>query len=371
MSPGIRVVLAVGRSLRGKSHVEAVRTLLEAMEFEVVTLDFEETGGDPPESFFSECESAPVVVIALREIVPRWVLRSEAELFPTSIVIIIVDKGSQSIAELQKRYRDVAIYDSSNHEQLLQSLLQYLQEAKVELAADPLAYVPLAKRSTETREPYDVLSVHKDVTVSPSGHGYIETTHCIQVLDDGFEGTSHYFGLNEYTPPEIHLPSLLELMEKSVSKRFTDESFSYRLLAPLDRGIYMSAIEVEHESGSRTKVFKFSFSPTVEKGTIIRFAWSWSHPSIFNQRGEDESCLTCSRHYGEVGLGLTFLRNTGETAWPFSDNGSPILRTTNPVGIDLGSVTPKCTVLLHGIRFGWEIFEAEQNSRLAIHWRLR
>jgi len=371
MNSGIRASIIIDQVLEQSPISTIIETITRASGYVPHVLSVDCKDSNTRSEIVSESINSPLVVLAFREEIPQWLQKLDQQTFRNSEVIVVMDEASSSLASLQRALNRLVVYSSSEPQAILEPLARSLAEAKEALAMQPLNYVPLSRRTTEAREPYDVFCVRKEVTISPSGHGRIETKHTIRVLDDGFEGTSHYFGLNEYTPGAIELPSLRELLHHSVEERYSGRSFSYRLLSPSEGDLYMSVVEIEHESQPRTKVFRFLFSPEVKKGTLLRFAWSWSHPGVFNPHGEDASTLRCAREYQEVSVGLTFLRESRSASWPFADGGSPILERKNAVGMELGSLMPRQETLLHGTRFEWRLFSEQENTTLSARWRLR
>jgi len=354
--------------LHGKEVLGAVQRILDLSGFVLSHKPLPSTEAER-DVVIRELSDAPAVFLLFGSGHPPVWLRKSPELLNRlrACTVVIRDEGADWSEEIVVprgvRYSEGGLAD------LAIPLLTVTRKLRDELSANPLAYIPLASRARESEEPYEVISVEKEVTILPNGHGYVETTHRIRVLSSEFDGTGHYFGLNEYSFSDAQVPSLSELMRTPPALRLQQASFSYRLLSPANQGIHMGAVE-EAESKPRTKVFRFLFSPRVDPGQVLEYAWSWSHPRVFRQIGHDASTLRCSRRFGSVGLHYSFVCDPGEPVSLFRGGLMPKLTITNPVGVHVALLCPEALPMLHGMRFSWHVQDLEQHSLLTVDWTL-
>lgn len=358
------------RELSDTSVVRSVCDVLETSGYSpkaIVLSRSEIESRTPPGSCLGD--GAPLLVLLLgKSHLPAWLLQPTTEVFPNSVVLIAYDSRNKTAAGIYTLKPFSFPYDVRTPERVVASLLRALAAARKLFLEDPGRYVSPDRRSREATK-YEVLEAAKDVTISPSGHGYIESTQSIRVTSEEFERISHYFGLNEYAPRDLVLPSLPQLMKTRPEDRYTDKSFSYRLLVPRDAGVFLAAVETP-ESSARTKVFQFTFTPPVRRGQSLKYAWSWSHPHIFRTSGQDASTLVTSRSYGQVRLVYTFLCGPLQTVPPFDSGGEPSLVVRNAVGLQTAALNPQRRFLLHGVRYSWVLHEVQPNTSLEISWTL-
>jgi len=311
-----------------------------------------------------------VVVVLPGTIPPQWLSAAcKAGLFSSSWVAVLAKDGGEGTLTLTEEdgcFARVLAYDPSRLTELAIATIKFLSECREELLRKPLKYTPLSLETRESVEPYDMLYVKKKVVISPSGHGYIETRQRIQTTNEGFEGTAHYFGLNEYTPSEVQLPSLEDLMAQPPEARFYGSSFAYKLVHPEREDLAMAVIPVPEESTGRTRIFRFLFTPSIARGTILDFVWSWSHPDIFNPRGKDASTFKCLRDYGELHLDLIFEHY--EDSPIFTPYGVPHLVVYNSLGLLMAIISGKRIPQLHGVQYSWSMYDVPAHTTLVVEW---
>lgn len=368
MDRGILTTMLADPGLKGAEVLTVVGALLNELGFSTSVLSI---GGDwtrLPEEVSKAIQRSTVLLLLLSKgHLPSWLKGQREEvLFPSAWVAVLVEAGNLQQINGLRNFSRVIQFDQDKCADLSLATVRLLRACKNDLIRAPLQYLVPEQQTREELEPYQMLYVDKTVIIMPDGHGQIENRYRLEVIGQHFEGTTHYFGLNEYTPPGTELPSLEVLRNQPPTARFGGRSFSHKLLSPEGRKIKMAVVPLLHESTGRTKVFKFIFTPDVKPGTILDFTWAWSHADIFPPHGKDASTLKCLRHYREVRVCLLF-GHEGTTP-VFGAGGEPRMNIYNPLGIKLGTLQGKREPWLHGIQYSWRVFEVPAYTELAIEW---
>ena len=278
------------------------------------------------------------------------------------------EKSSGSIH--RDGYRLVIMQEGRDMQVFITQLLSELRSVERELLLHPERYVPTGQLTVESLEPYDVLSARKQVRVDPTGHGYIEFEWEIFVTGEGFEGTTHYFGLDSSVPRDQTIPPIEEMLALPLRARHDKATFDCALLWSTDRDLTMSPIELTDQSTERYRVVRFLFLPPPSPGSIIRFAWSWAHPAVFVKHGTDASSFRCIRDFAKLDLVCRFEHADAATPICFSHDGEPALQIVNPAGVDQAHIHGVGRRSLNFTQYSWRFEGAQLNSKYIVRWQL-
>jgi len=301
----------------------------------------------------------------------REVLSIEAETIETNYVVVVVREGSPVAQCASELAQAVLVCEESGGSRFVLDVVQAMATASAELRAHPGRYVPLAKRTTEAREPYRVLHMSKEAIISPTGHGLVDFSYELRIEGDGFSGTSHFFGLTDEAGADASLPPITQLMNRPAIDRFLGQSFSYRLLSPNDGAMRMNAVEVLEESTRRRKVLRFLFSPQPHVGQVIKYAMSWSHPGLYAVHGLDTSALKCPHDFEHIDISHLFLSDRTEPATVFERDGEPTLHVYNPLDMHIAQLTSTRTTTIRGLRYSWSLSGLVSHSTAVAEWNRR
>jgi len=292
----------------------------------------------------------------------------EAVLGSTYLVVV----GCPSLApETVPCQKCVAVAELDPGEDAGLQILRLLAAARREFETNPAPYLPLDARTTETREPYTVLNVSKQVIISPTGHGRIDFTYEIVVRGEEFVGSSHYFGLTPEAPADAVLPPLEQLINRPLWDLSLGQGFAYRLLYSTRDETRMDIMEVQSESTSRNKVLRCIFAPRPSVNQILKYAMAWAHPSVFTVRGPDTSALRCAHNYEHLELSLMFLHERSTSVETFEPGKEPILNVYNPLEIRVAQLPSRAERLMNGTRYSWDLTSLASHTRLVAEWTRR
>ncbi len=287
----------------------------------------------------------------------------------TSLIVIAHD-STLATAEVQPHGCHLA-YDRTRPERSLPGILGAVVQAQRLFIADPIRFLPAETRSREAQEPYQGLSLEKEVLILPDGQGLVDFTYEMGIMSDAFEGVSHFLGLTDNAPAGTTLPALGNLLNRPFAERFLGQSFSYRLLDSYPRGMRMSLLEIPDESSPRSRVFRFLFDPRPLPGHTIRYGMSWSCPRMYAVHGADESNTKCLHDYRRVCLRFTFCSDCADTAELFETGGEPVLRVFNPLEIEVARVRANPQPVALGVQYRWELSGIQSHTTLSNQWERR
>jgi hypothetical protein len=349
------------------STVEAIVNGLGA-DVKTVTTQLRQ-GAVPPEVSAHKSEG-PLFIIITEDAPPAWMSHPEAEDMLSNKLVIVCVRRSAPAHEVWTGHFDhvVEMINGENVSKFVASFLRTLEKAKETLLTSPESYTPIYRKTAESQEPYEVMSALKKVQVSPFGYGNIEFEWEIRILGSGFQGTTHYFGLNEHVPPSEKVPSLAELLREEAPNG--NPTFRCAMLASSQEPLAINPIELTEQSTSRYCAIRFVFTPAPLQGTVIRFAWSWSHPSVFSRHGEDSSCFHCLRDFKRLDLIYRFERLRMDECVRFAPQGEPVARIINSAGVFQAQFPGSGQEHLNFVQYRWRFQEARTNSRFIIKWNL-
>jgi len=253
----------------------------------------------------------------------------------------------------------------------LSGVIMALESARTILLADPGRYIRMALEARPTLLGYDIQSQHKVVTIYPIGYGIVEFTTEIAVTSASFEGPVHYFGLNDFVPPDVRLPPVDELAMADPSFRGLRPMFNYRLLAPRARLSTGSVVahEIAAESTDRMRVVQFRFMPRPRLNEVLKYAWEWAFPGLFQTIGEDSSGFRCIRDFWDFSIEIRFVHPGPGAYTAFATGGEPTLHVLG-LGDEL-AVLPALGVDEVGYRsYTWKLTKGIAGNQYIVRWTL-
>ncbi|MEW6718761.1 MAG: hypothetical protein AB1345_14835 [Chloroflexota bacterium] len=137
---------------------------------------------------------------------------------------------------------------------------------------------------TELVDTYKFIRFIKEVEVWPDGFGVVTHTCRLKIIDDGFPGVTHMFGLNGNAGKGVELPSFNKMREAtSESYKRTLPFFAFRLISSTGGEVSISDIDLvpTSECNKEQIQFELKLKKKPSKDLVLDYEWSTGCYDLF------------------------------------------------------------------------------------------
>ena len=218
---------------------------------------------------------------------------------------------------------------------------------------------------------YEVLSQEKIATIFPNGYGLVRFRTEIKVLEPGFAGPVHYFGLSKSVPRDKNLASIKDLCRVPFTSVPEKAFLNYRLLrSPSDQSRMMPT-ELASQGGEeeRIRAVLFEISPPCSPGDKLLYTWEWGFPKLYKTAsGEsDDSSFRCIVRFRKLAIEIRFVYKDLLTKQEFSS--PPSLKVVRHGESELPPLHSEPKDELEYVAYRWKFGGANPSDLFYCSWK--